>query len=116
MDIRKTPIKHKIRQAHCYTCRFHGNIKDYAMMWLNLTNNAREYPEYIYSVQNDSLNGVYIYTPDDDKANREWFENLGLEIIACERATCLMPYVCDDDFDYERYPAGMCVARLEGMW
>ena len=52
----------------CITADFSGKrVEDYAMAWLKLTNNAREFDDTILKIANNSGNAVYVYCP----ANRE---------------------------------------------
>lgn len=52
----------------CITADFSGKrVEDYAMAWLKLTNNAREFDDTILKITNNSKNAVYVYCP----ANRE---------------------------------------------
>lgn len=48
-------------KAVLLTIEFKGTIEEYAMAWLKLTNNAREYSNMIWKIQNTSSNTVYVY-------------------------------------------------------
>lgn len=49
------------KKAVLLTVEFKGTIEEYAMAWLKLTNNAREYSNMIWKIQNTSSNTVYVY-------------------------------------------------------
>ena len=48
--------------------RSEAGIRGYAMAWLKLTNNAREYPNIIYTIENNShSNNVYVFCNPKNK-------------------------------------------------
>ena len=49
------------KKAVLLTVEFKGTIEEYAMAWLKLTNNAREYSNMIWKIKNNSGNKVYVY-------------------------------------------------------
>ena len=61
-----------------FTCDFGGgSTKDYAMAWLKLWNNAREYPNTIYKVANNSGNTVYVWcNPRSADATEEFLTDI----------------------------------------
>ena len=54
-----------IRRERCslITADFTAPVEAYALAYLKLLNNAREYTNMIYSVSNDRRNGVYVVCP-----------------------------------------------------
>ena len=44
-------------------------IEGYAMAWLKLCNNAREYKNIIWKIENDRANNVYVWCNPDRKDN-----------------------------------------------
>lgn len=49
------------KKAVLLTVEFNGTVEEYALAWLKLTNNAREYSNMIWKIQNTSSNTVYVY-------------------------------------------------------
>ena len=43
---------------------FEGSVENYAMAWLHLTNNAREFPEIFLKHYNNSGDSVFVVTPE----------------------------------------------------
>lgn len=56
----KEKLSFKKEVAILLTVDFSGTIEQYALAWLKLTNNAREYPDSIYKISNGSSNLVYV--------------------------------------------------------
>ena len=56
-------IKAKKGKAVKLIYRFKGRTKDYAIAWLHLTNNAREFPKIFLHHYNNDGNCVYVITP-----------------------------------------------------
>lgn len=59
MLIEKIRIERK--KAVLLTVDFSGRIDEYALAWLKLTNNAREYPKMIWRIENGRGDNVYVY-------------------------------------------------------
>ena len=57
----KEKLTFERRKAILLTVEFKGTVEEYAMAWLKLTNNAREYSNMIWKIQNTSSNTVYVY-------------------------------------------------------
>lgn len=57
----KEKLTFERRKAVLLTVEFKGTVEEYAMAWLKLTNNAREYSNMIWKIQNTSSNTVYVY-------------------------------------------------------
>ena len=55
--------KIKVDKAVQIQYRFIGKVEDYALAWLHLTNNAREYPNVFLKHWNNSGNVVTVVTP-----------------------------------------------------
>lgn len=49
------------KKAILLTVEFKGTIEEYAMAWLKLTNNAREYSDMIWKIHNCSGSEVFVY-------------------------------------------------------
>jgi hypothetical protein len=62
--IKNVRIKAKIGKAVKISCTFKGSVQDYALAWLHLTNNAREYPNIFLKHWNSSGDSVYVITPE----------------------------------------------------
>lgn len=59
-------IKAKAKQGKAVkiSATFKGSVENYALAWLHLTNNAREFPEIFLKHYNNSGNGVFVITPE----------------------------------------------------
>lgn len=85
---------------------FKGSVEEYAMMWLNLTNNARENKNSFYNVENNCYNDIYVLTNEKDiEEVVDYLKRLGLTILDKQHCTVVIPYVeygdSDDEFDWE---------------
>lgn len=61
------------KKAVLLTVEFKGTVEEYAMAWLKLTNNAREYNNMIWKIKNSSSNTVYVYcNPKSAEAVKEF--------------------------------------------
>jgi hypothetical protein len=56
----KEKISFERKEAVMLTVDFSGKIEDYALAWLKLTNNAREYSNMIWNIFNSNGNSVYV--------------------------------------------------------
>ena len=66
-------ISFKRKEAVMLTVDFSGKVEDYALAWLKLTNNAREYNDMIWSISNSNGNNVYVIcNPKRVEAVREF--------------------------------------------
>ena len=57
----KEKITFERKKAVLLTVEFKGTVEEYAMAWLKLTNNTREYGNMIWKIRNNSGNKVYVY-------------------------------------------------------
>ena len=65
------------KKAVLLTVDFSGTIEEYAMAWLKLTNNAREYGNMIWKIENCSGNNVYVYcNPKSADAVKDFCEGI----------------------------------------
>lgn len=86
---------------------FKGSVEDYAMMWLNLTNNARENREVFYKIENNYHNDIFVLTNEKDVDDVvDYLQRLGLEIKDKRSCVAVIPYVeygscSDDEFEWE---------------
>lgn len=101
-------IKAKQDKAVKITCEFKGSTESYALAWLHLTNNAREFPEIFLKHYNNSGNGVTVITPEKyvDKMknylrglaqykceNNELIPTLTIENFSEEKITTVTPVI-----------------------
>ena len=56
----KEKITFKRKKAVFLTVEFNGTTEEYALAWLKLTNNAREYSNMIWKISNCSSNEVFV--------------------------------------------------------
>jgi hypothetical protein len=76
----KESIRFERKEAVMLTVDFSGKIEDYALAWLKLTNNAREYSDMIWKISNDKGNHVYVIcNPKAAEAVKEFCTG----IVAC---------------------------------
>lgn len=60
------------------TVSLDGDIQKYALSFLHIWNNAREYPEIFYKVENNSGNDVIVTCKTEDAERvKEYLENFG---------------------------------------
>lgn len=75
--IKKVVMKHKVGKAVKIECTFKGKLEDYAMAWLHLTNNAREYPFAFLKHYNNAGNNVTVITTEQyQEKMKEYLEGL----------------------------------------
>ena len=73
----KEEISFKRKEAVLLTVDFSGPIEGYAMAWLKLTNNAREYGNMIWKIFNDREKGVYVIcNPKHVEAVKEFCDGI----------------------------------------
>lgn len=69
---------HEKEKATRITVRLEGDTQRYALSFLHIWNNAREYPNMFYKVENNSGNDVYITCRTKDKESiTEYLEQFG---------------------------------------
>lgn len=69
---------HKKGKAIQITVSLDGNLEKYALSFLHIWNNAREYPEMFYKVENNSGNDVIVTCRPKDAENiKEYLEQFG---------------------------------------
>lgn len=68
------------------TVKMPSKVDDYALVFLRMFNNAREYPETIMQLENNSGSEVFITCPTDSvKAVRDWVESfVDTEVVDVE--------------------------------
>lgn len=75
---------HEKEKANRITVSLKGDTQKYALSFLHIWNNAREYPEMFYKVENNSGNYVYITCrKKDTETITEYLEQFG-EIVDTE--------------------------------
>lgn len=68
--------KYKKIQARRLIIEMPKDINDYALVFLQLFNNAREYPESIMLIENNSGNQVFITCPKDSTEEiKDWINS-----------------------------------------
>ena len=70
---------HEKQKAIVVTVRLDGNVQQYAMSFLHIFNNAREFPNSFYKVENISgSNDIFVTCrPSDEKEVKEYLEQFG---------------------------------------
>ena len=74
----KEKISFEKREAVMLTVDLSGRtIEEYALAWLKLTNNAREYNDIIWKISNNSGNNVYVIcNPNNVDVVRDFCTNI----------------------------------------
>lgn len=73
------------------------NLEDYKNAWLIICNNAREYPDSILKVGNNSSDDIFVLCPADSNCDtKSWLSQFG-EVKAYEDKIAVM---IDIDCDY----------------
>ena len=96
----QVPCYVTVYKAKRIKCLFKGSVQEYAMMWLHLTNNAREFYKNFLEVSNNHLNNVWVTcNADNDSVSKmkEYLEGIGLEIESIEDCEALEPVIYTDD-------------------
>ena len=69
----KEKLTFERKKAVLLTVEFKGTVEEYALAWLKLTNNAREYGNMIWKIENCSGNKVYVYcNPKSSEAVKDF--------------------------------------------
>ena len=69
---------HEKEKATRITVNLEGDIQQYALSFLHIWNNAREYPNMFYRVENNSGNDVIVTCRTKDAENiKEYLEQFG---------------------------------------
>ena len=69
---------HEKQKAIQITVRLDGDVQEYAMSFLHIWNNAREYPNMFYKLENNRGNDVFVTCrPSDAEAIKEYLEQFG---------------------------------------
>lgn len=106
---------HNKEKATRITVRLEGDVQRYALSFLHIWNNAREYPNMFYKVENNSGNDVFVTCRTKDAESiAEYLEQFG-KIVYTEEINWfvisaeydmkgwkeLFPDDCDTDFTVE---------------
>ena len=84
---------------------FDGSVKDYAIMWLHLTNNARENKKVFYKIKNYYDNDITVICAENmvDEVV-DYLKRIGLTIKDKCPTTVVIPYIDyedDEEFGWE---------------
>ena len=112
--------ENEVKRGMCYVeivpavtiqCEFEGKVAEYAMMWLNLTNNAREYRKQFLKVENNYENTVWVTTtPETVKDMKDYLEGIGLTIKDEYEARAFVTTV---DYHYEDT---LGIGKVDNVW
>lgn len=74
-------------KAVMFTVNMPSKVEDYALVFLQMFNSVREYPQMLYRIENNSGNSVFITCNPSYKGSvREWIESFdGVSIEYEER-------------------------------
>lgn len=86
------------RKAILFELDLSGPIEQYAMAWLKLTNNAREYPDYIWKIVNSSSSTVYVYcNPKHVDSVRDFLDGLHPYYDECKDKLIYMGKILNEE-------------------
>lgn len=89
---------HEKEKANRITVCLEGDVQKYALSFLHIWNNAREYPNMFYKVENDSGNNVYITCrKTDTESITEYLEQFG-KIVDTEEIDY---FIIKADYDFK---------------
>lgn len=72
------------------------NMEEYKNAWLIINNNAREYPDTIFKVCNNSHNDIYVLCPaDSDCDNKSWLSQFGEVQVNEDKYAVFVDVECD---------------------
>ena len=93
---------YKKGKAVMFTVSMPKKVEDYALVFLQMFNNVREYPHMFYRIENNSANSVFITCRTSDKESvRNWIEAFNdTEIIYEEE---VIRFIVDADYDSKGY-------------
>lgn len=93
---------YKKGKAVMFTVSMPKKVEDYALVFLQMFNNVREYPNMFYRIENSSANSVFITCRTSDKESiRNWIEAFNdTEIIYEEE---VHRFIVDADYDSKGY-------------
>lgn len=110
-EVKKVMCNVEIVPAVTIQCKFEGTVSEYAMMWLNLTNNAREYRKEFLKVENNHKNTVWVTTtPETVKDMKDYLEGIGLTIRNEYEARAFVTIVD------ERYDDTLGIGKFDSVW
>lgn len=87
---------HEKERATMFTLRIDKPVQKYALDFLNIINNAREYPNTFYKIENNPGNDVYVTCRTSDKENIKYYLTQFGDIINEEEVNRFIIYA---DFD-----------------
>lgn len=106
-------IRIERKKAVLLTVDFSGRIDEYALAWLKLTNNAREYPKMIWHISNDRDNNVYIYCNPKSAENIKEFVT---GIVGCYREDEDKVHYVGKVLNEEKIEVGFPVYKYESSY
>ena len=100
-------LNYKKEKAIMFTVSMPKKVEDYALVFLQMFNNVREYPDMLYRIENNSANAVFITCRISDKESvRNWIEAFNdTEIIYEEE---VIRFIVDADYDSKGYNKIYC--------
>lgn len=94
----KEKIRFERKEAVLLTVDFSGTVEGYAMAWLKLTNNAREYKNMIWKIFNNKENDVYVIcNPKHVEAVKEFCDGIYAYYNEKKDETCYIGKVISED-------------------
>lgn len=88
------------------------NLEEYKNAWLTLCNNAREYPDTIYNISNNSKSDIFVLMNPKNEYNEIWLEQFGtITNINKDTYAIVVEVECEyDNFDKD-YIDSTCVLK-----
>lgn len=90
-------------------------LEEYKNAWLIINNNAREYPDSIYKVSNNSHDDIYVLCPADSKADtKSWLEQFGEVKVYEDKIAVIVDVECDyDAFDLDYVDSELVLGEFD---
>ena len=109
----KEKFRFERKQAIMLTVDFSGTTEEYALAWLKLTNNAREYSNMIWKIFNNTGNNVYVICKPE---SAETIKNFCNGIIATYDKEKDEPRYIGKVIDEEKVTVGVPVYEYESTY
>ena len=101
-------FNYEIEDGVFFECDFCGNVDEYALMWLNLTNNARVNSKVFLDFRNFDDNRVHIVAAKEHENEvNDYLIRIGLKVEGKNDIKLAAPYAIyekEDDYDYHILP------------
>lgn len=105
----KIKFEAELEEAVQFVVELPEALNEYAMHWLAICNNAREYPKDFLKVENASGNNVYVACPKSSAKSMKDFLEWHGEVKEERRV-----YVCRPEYVYEKKSSDFISSLYDG--